>query len=98
MSIKDDYDFSIIENTIKDKVLETLEDEFENIELSICLCEECVIDMACYALNRIKPNYTASLYGALYSRADADSRSADIKQIVDDAIKFVSSNASHDKR
>lgn len=98
MSIKEDYDFSIIENTIRDKVLETLDEEFENIEDSICICEECVIDMACYALNRIKPNYTASLYGALYSRADAENRSADIKQIVQDAIKFVSSNASHKKR
>ncbi|QEN06121.1 competence protein ComFB [Thiospirochaeta perfilievii] len=96
MSIKDDYDFSIIENTIKEKVIEMLEEEFNNLEENICQCEECVIDMVCYALNRIKPNYTASLYGALYSRADADNRSEDIREKVLDAIEFVSSNRSHD--
>ncbi len=97
MPIKDDYDFSIIENTIRNKVIETLERELENNN-SVCKCEECVIDIVCYALNRIKPNYTSSLYGGLYSRADADKREKDIEKEVKEAIGFVSVHSSHEKR
>jgi len=95
MSIRDEYDFSIIENTIKERVLDTLDDELNNCDESICKCEECVIDIVCYALNRLKPNYSASLYGALYSRADADNMSEDIRSKVREAIDFVSTNTSH---
>lgn len=97
MPLIDEYDFSIIENTIKETVINTLEDELKNYS-DICQCEECIIDIVCYALNRIKPNYTASLYGALYSKADAENRAEDIREQVISAIEFVSSNASHDKR
>lgn len=95
MSIRDKYDFSIIENTIKEKVIDTLESEFKELDDSVCLCEECVIDMVCYALNRLKPKYSASLYGSLYSRAEADHKHEEIEERVKEAIKFVSSNASH---
>lgn len=95
MSLRDDYDFSIIENTIKERVIDTLEAELEIREQKVCQCEECVIDMVCFSLNRLKPNYSASLYGSLYSRADADHRSKEIKKVVKEAIEFVSSNASH---
>lgn len=98
MSLRDDYDFSIIENTIKESVIDTLEMELGFRDNSVCKCEECVIDMVCFALNRLKPNYSASLYGALYSRADADNKSENIKLVVKDAIDFVSSNLSHKKR
>jgi len=98
MPIRDDYDFSIIENTIRESVIDTLEVELESRSDSICKCEECVIDMVCFALNRIKPNYSASLYGAMYSRVDADNRAEDIKTLVKDAVNFVSSNVSHEKR
>ncbi|MBN2616910.1 MAG: late competence development ComFB family protein [Spirochaetales bacterium] len=97
MSLKDDYDFSVIENTIKDHVIDILEEELVGRD-DICQCEECLIDIVCYALNRIKPNYSASLYGALYSRAYAENNSEDIRKTVTDAIDFVSSNASHDKK
>ncbi len=95
MSIRDQYDFSIIENTIKERVIDTLDAEFENSDDSLCKCEECVVDMVCYALNRLKPKYSASLYGSLYSRAEADSSHKDIEDRVKEAIKFVSSHASH---
>ena len=96
MSLRDDYDFNIIENTIKERVIDTLEDELNFRENKVCQCEECVIDMVCYALNRLKPNYSASLYGSLYSRANADHRSDDIKSKVKEAIDFVSINTSHE--
>lgn len=96
MSLRDDYDFSIIENTIKERVIDTLEDEFNLRGDSVCKCEECVIDIVCFSLNRIKPNYSASLYGSLYSRADAENKSEEIERVVTEAVDFVSSNASHD--
>ncbi|MGL1892130.1 MAG: late competence development ComFB family protein [Spirochaetaceae bacterium] len=98
MSFKEDYDFSIIENTIKDRVIETLEINLSNKEEKICQCEECIIDIVCFALNRLKPNYSASLYGGLYSRANADNRQDDIDEKINEAVSFVSSNASHDIR
>ena len=97
MSIDDDYDFSIIENTMKERVIETLEAELDKRDSSLCRCDECVIDMVCYALNRLKPNYSASLYGALYSRAEADSKQKEIEDVVREAVTFVSTHTSHSK-
>ncbi len=98
MSIRDEYNFSIIENTMKERVIDTLENEFETSDESFCRCDECVIDIVCYALNRLTPNYSASLYGALYSRANADHKHKDIEEKVREAIDFVASNASHSKK
>ena len=96
MSLRDDYDFNIIENIIKDRVIDILDEELQLYDKEVCKCEECIIDMVCYALNRLKPNYSASLYGSLYSNADADNKSDNIRSMVLEAIEFVSSNASHD--
>lgn len=95
MSLKDKYDFDIIENTMKERVIEVLGNKLDNIDDSVCACEECVIDMVCYALNRLKPNYSASLYGSLYSRAEAENLHEEIEEMVANAIEFVSSNSSH---
>ena len=98
MAISEEYDCSIIENTMKDRVIETLEIELDKREPTLCRCEECIVDMVCFALNRLKPNYSASLYGALYSRANADSNQEEIDEMVKEAITFVSSNTSHSKK
>jgi competence protein ComFB len=95
MALRDEYDFNIIENTIKESVIDALDKEIDSYE--ICKCEECIMDMVCYALNRLKPNYSASLYGALYSRAEAENLQEEIKNKVINAIEIVSQNCSHDK-
>ena len=33
----------------------------------ICTCQDCVLDMAAYALNNVKPTYRVSLMGSVYA-------------------------------
>ncbi|MDR3303732.1 MAG: late competence development ComFB family protein [Treponema sp.] len=65
--------------------------------LSLCLCNDCVADMAAMALNSIKPMYRYSLLGSLYmSQAISDEAfAANIKDTVAKAIEKVRLNPSH---
>ncbi len=42
----------------------------------ICSCEACRLDMATYALNRLKPNYVRTDAGALFHKLNTSSTQA----------------------
>jgi len=70
MSLQDAYDFDFLVNDAERFVLEELEEQLSNdTENKICKCQECILDMAAYALNHVRPAYRASLVGKLYSNA-----------------------------
>ena len=50
---------------------------------NVCSCKTCRLDMATYALNRLKPNYVRSDKGALFHK-------------VVNAINVISSHPNHD--
>jgi competence protein ComFB len=99
MSIRDDYDFSVLVNEAERMVTDELERKLAELaDPSICLCQDCVLDMAAYALNSLKPVYRVSLLGTMYAQAidDDSSYAREVRQAVDAAVKKVHANPGHD--
>ena len=64
----------------------------------VCLCNECVLDMAAMALNSLSPRYRCSLLGSIY-QADGLSDpvyAQQLKHAVNVAIRRVAGNPGHD--
>jgi competence protein ComFB len=98
MGIRDDYDFSILVNEAERMVTDELERRLAELaDPDICVCEECILDMATFALNAVKPVYRVSLLGTMYAHAlDGSDYSASVREAVDTAIKRVHANPAHD--
>jgi competence protein ComFB len=83
-------------NEAERTVLSELEAQMA-VAAGICKCQDCVLDMAAYALNNVKPTYRVSLMGTVYARAVNDIEyAAEISRVVADAIKKIKANPSHD--
>jgi competence protein ComFB len=97
MPFKDKYDFDVLKNETERLVIDELERQAAD-RPGLCLCEECVLDMAALALNAIKPLYRVSLLGTLYtSRAmDEMAYAQGVRQAVSTAIDRVGANPSHE--
>lgn len=65
---------------------------------NICSCNICKLDMATYALNRLKPNYIRSDKGALFHKVNVSSQQAstEILAVVVNAINTISEHPNHD--
>jgi competence protein ComFB len=99
MGIRDEYDFGVLVNEVERMVTDELERRLAELaDPSICVCQDCVLDMAAFALNAIKPVYRVSLLGTMYAQAiDGDQGYLrDVRAAVDNAIKRVHSNPGHD--
>jgi len=98
MGFRDNYDFGIIVNEAERLVLEELERRFEELDdSSICICQDCILDMATLALNSVKPFYRVSLLGTMYAQAVNEGAYAEeIKKAVESAIEKVTANPAHD--
>ena len=64
----------------------------------ICSCKACRLDMATYALNRLKPNYVRTDTGALYHKVNTSSTQAqtEILTTVLTAINTIGAHPHHD--
>ena len=64
----------------------------------ICSCEICRLDMATYALNRLKPNYVRTNTGALFHKLNTSSTQAktEILTAVVTAINTIGAHPHHD--
>ena len=98
MGIRDDYDFSVLVNEAERMVADELERNLkQRADPSICVCQDCVLDMAAFALNAVRPAYRVSLLGTIYAKAMDDSDySMEIRAAVDAAISKVNANPAHD--
>jgi competence protein ComFB len=96
MAFKYDYNFKDLENESERFVLQYLEEAVKGDD-SICRCEDCMLDMAAYALNHCAPSYRISLLGKLYAQAkEADNDYIKkIKKAVRDAVAKIKANPSH---
>jgi competence protein ComFB len=89
-----------IHNTTEDIVFSTIDEICASIEKEgnpekLCLCDQCRIDAACFALNRISPHYILSNRGAARIEQITISRQqkdADVVSMVFEALKRVSHN------
>ena len=98
MTIRDEYDFSVLVNEAERMVTDELERAIaERADPSICLCQDCVLDMAAFALNSLKPVYRVSLLGTMYAQAmDESGYAKEVKAAVGTAIDKVHANPGHD--
>ena len=99
MSLANKYDFELLENEAEKLVIEELNRQLEAYPKQLCLCNECVVDMAALALNMVKPLYRVSLLGTIYTSRAMDEKdyAASIRASVHKAIEKVRKNPSHDK-
>jgi len=98
MSFKDDYDFELLKNEAETLVIDELDRQVQAYPAKLCLCEECVLDMATFALNAVKPLYRVSLLGSLYAAhaMDEETYAKSVHGAVAEAIEKVRVNPSHD--
>ncbi len=64
---------------------------------NICACNDCKLDMATYALNRLHPKYTRTDAGAILHRFDTASQQVEteILAMVVSAINVIGTNPHH---
>jgi len=89
-----------LHNTVEDKVVAKVDRIFADLEKEenkgkFCTCDQCRMDVTCYALNRLTPHYILSNRGA--SRVQVDDfqyqqQAADIVSLVYEGINRVSHN------
>jgi competence protein ComFB len=96
MGLKDRYDFDSLVNEAERLVLAELEAQM-GMTSGLCMCQDCVLDMAAYALNKVRPAYRVSLMGSMYANAPRQAQYArEISKAVQEAIEKVKANPSHD--
>jgi competence protein ComFB len=96
MSLTDKYDFETLVNDAERMVLQELETQLA-ASVDVCTCQDCVLDMAAFALNNVKPTYRVSLMGRVYAQSGSNAQHAQaITRAVRDAISKVRANPSHD--
>ncbi len=96
MAFTDTYDFESLVNEAERMVIEELESQLRTA-VGVCTCQDCVLDMAAFALNNVKPSYRVSLMGSVYARSAAGTQAAQgVARAVRDAISRVKANPSHD--
>jgi competence protein ComFB len=99
MAFIDNYNMEVLVNEAEKLVKEELGQQLTSYpEGDICLCNDCVLDMAAMALNSVKPLYRVSLLGTLYASTAMleDAYAATIREAVTQAIEKVRKNPSHD--
>ena len=85
-----------VRNQMEDLVLSIVDEIFDSREIQekdICTCSQCRLDVACFALNRLQPEYVISSRGLAYMKADYHTniqRSADVVQLVKKGLEIVS--------
>ncbi len=93
MSLQDKYDLSDLTNQMENFVFEELEVQLDAIaDEDVCKCNDCILDMACFALNSLTPKYRSSLIGSLYAQVENDEVKRSINGSVADAVQKISQN------
>ena len=99
MAFIDNYNFEYLQNEAEKLVLVELGRQLEAYSEPICLCNDCVVDMAAMALNMVKPLYKSSLLGNIYvSHAmEEESYANSLREAVFTSIEKIRKNPSHEK-
>ena len=98
MGFRDRYEFDLLVNETEKAVFDELEKQLElDTENKICKCQDCILDMAAYALNHLKPAYRSSFTGVIYAqRLYNGEEKLEIEKVVKMSIEKISKNPSHD--
>ena len=88
MALRDQIDFSVIENEAERLVIDELETQLG--EDAATIDEDTLLDIATYALNRVKPLYRVTLLGRLYAQAGGQTEyTQEITRAVAEAIEKI---------
>jgi len=98
MAFIEKYNLEHLKNEAENMVLEELGRQLESFPEPLCMCNDCVVDMAAMALNSIKPLYRVSLLGTLYAAHAMDEKeyATKVRESVFKAIEKVRKNPSHE--
>ena len=85
-----------LKNMMEDNVEHTLNQLLPTMP-NVCSCDDCKLDMATYALNRLQPKYARTAKGIVMHRFDTASSQveAEILTAVVSAITIIGSNPHH---
>lgn len=93
MAFKEMYDFDQLTNEAERLVVEEIEKQLKGLpEGDERLDEDSVIDIAAYALNKVRPMYRVNLIGRLYAEALGHDYHKEIEEAVEVAIRRIVSN------
>ncbi len=97
MAFKDDYDFDLLVNEAENLIIEEIENQLEFEENNkMCKCQECILDIATFALNKTKPTYRSSFTGVLYAQQfHSGDYQDEVVKSVKAAIEKIKKNPSH---
>lgn len=82
-----------LKNMMEDNVEYTLNHLLPTMP-NICSCDDCKLDMATYALNRLPPKYARTNKGAILHRFDTSSAQAEA-EILTACISAINTIGSH---
>lgn len=85
-------------NLMEETVLNKIDQLWKQTDY--CTCDNCKIDVAAYALNRLPAKYVHSLEGTLIHRFESSTTQTDaeITAVVFQAIQRIGENCHHDKQ
>lgn len=85
----------VLKNLMEDAVLQLIGETLDKKDT--CTCEQCRMDVAAIALNKLPPRYVVATKGASYGRADLLElqRYIDIVGAITQAIKLVKEHPRH---
>jgi competence protein ComFB len=97
MDLEKNYDLTILVNDTERMVLDELGRRLDSAGVEgVCICQDCVVDMAALALNTLKPHYHASLLGTMYAHAVEEGGFAEeVRKAVDASMVKVKANPAH---
>ncbi|MDR1933180.1 MAG: late competence development ComFB family protein [Spirochaetales bacterium] len=97
MGIRDEYEFENLVNESENLVIDEMERQLALAKnQNTCRCEDCILDIAAFALNVLMPLYRVSLMGSVYAKnAKRTPYVDDVKKAVAAAILKVKANPSH---
>ena len=95
MSLTDRYDLDKLMNwnavAIYEKIEEVLDDRRD-----ICHCEECVLDLVAYTLNRVPPLYGTSMLEPLHPDKEKERKLEEkIEKIINSGLKKIAQHPHH---
>ncbi len=92
MDLTTAYSFDDLTNEAERLVIEELGRQLEDAGDAACADEDCILDIAAYALNHVRPMYRVNLMGRLYADTLMQEHGDEIRTAVREAIEKISAD------
>ena len=95
MKLQERYNLENIRNRAQEMVYEAIEKQIEKGG-DMCTCEECILDLAAWTLNHVKPEYYTSLLAPLTPRPENERKMrVAIELAITSGLKKLKSHPHH---